>query len=431
MEKNEIILSQNKDDLTLKKEEDKKILSSIFFKKYKPIELISHGNYNYIYKGINIENNEDVAIKLESRNTSSENQLLENEISFLYMLRHIPGIVKIITTGHTKKYNILIEPLLGSSLYTLYLDNNKNFNLKDICQIAIQCIERLESVHNKGIIHCDIKPENFLIGLKDKRIIYLIDFGLSRKYRSDRTKNHIQFSITKTMIGTARYASRNAISGLQLSRRDDLESLSYTILYFLTKKLPWQGIKAKTLEKRYKKIYDKKEELEKWDKFKEIPEQIQNFIKYCKNLGFTEEPDYNLMKNLFNELMEKYKYEVDNNFSWIIDKSIIGSKMPEIFNRKKIPLIFKFMEKIEKKKMSLSVGDNIKYKFEFNKKNINDNYDKKRNNSPINNQIKEEDELNNNNIINNDDERNSSSINGVKQFKLGKYNNKEEEDENN
>ena len=429
MEKNEIILSQNKDDLTLKKEEDKKILSSIFFKKYKPIELISHGNYNYIYKGINIENNEDVALKLESRNTSAENQLLENEISFLYMLRHIPGIVKIITTGHTKKYNILIEPLLGSSLYTLFLDHNKNFNLKDICQIAIQCIERLESVHNKGIIHCDIKPENFLIGLKDKRIIYLIDFGLSRKYRSDRTKNHIQFSITKTMIGTARYASRNAISGLQLSRRDDLESLSYTILYFLTKKLPWQGIKAKTLEKRYKKIYDKKEELEKWDKFKEIPEQIQNFIKYCKNLGFTEEPDYNLMKNLFNELMEKYKYEVDNNFSWIIDKSIIGSKMPEIFNRKKIPLIFKFMEKIEKKKMSLSVGDNIKYKFEFNKKNNNDNIDKKRSNSPIN-QIKEEKDELNNNIIN-DEERNSSSVHGVKQFKLGKYNNKEEEDENN
>ena len=345
------------------------------------------------------------------------------------MLRHIPGIVKIITTGHTKKYNILIEPLLGSSLYTLFLDHNKNFNLKDICQISIQCIERLESVHNKGIIHCDIKPENFLIGLKDKRIIYLIDFGLSRKYRSDRTKNHIQFSITKTMIGTARYASRNAISGLQLSRRDDLESLSYTILYFLTKKLPWQGIKAKTLEKRYKKIYDKKEELEKWDKFKEIPEGIKNFIKYCKNLGFTEEPDYNLMKNLFNELMEKHKYEVDNNFSWIIDKSIIGSKMPEIFNRKKIPLIFKFMEKIEKKKMSLSVGDNIKYKFEFNKKNNNDNIDKKRSNSPIN-QIKEEKDELNNNIIN-DEERNSSSVHGVKQFKLGKYNNKEEEDENN
>ena len=376
MEKNEIILpneekekkEKEEDKLALAKEEDQKILSKTFFKKYKPLERLSQGSNSVIYEGINIENNERIAIKLESRNVPEENQLLQNEIFCLYMLRNIPGIVQMIASGHTKNYNILIEPLLGSTLYSLFLDHNKNFTLKDICQIAIQCLTRLESIHNKGIIHCDIKPENFSIGLKEKRIIYLIDFGLSKKYRSDRTKNHIQFSITKTMIGTARYASRNALSGLQLSRRDDLESLSYVILYFLTKKLPWQGIKAKTLEKRYKKIYDKKEELEKWDKFKEIPEQIQNFIKYCKNLGFTEEPDYNLMKNLFNELMEKYKYEVDNNFSWIIDKSIIGSKMPEIFNRKKIPLIFKFMEKIEKKKMSLSVGDNIKYKFEFNKK---------------------------------------------------------------
>ena len=431
MEKNEIKLPETKDELTLKKEEEQKILSSTFFKKYQPIELISRGNYSYVYKGINIETKEEVAIKLESRNISSENQLLENEIIYLYMLRHIPGIVKIITTGHTKKYNVLIEPLLGSSLYTLFLEQDKNFTLKDISQIAIQCITRLESIHNKGVIHCDIKPENFLIELKDKRIINLIDFGLSRKFRSDRTKNHIQFSITKTMSGTARYASRNALCGFQLSRRDDLESLCYVILYFLTKKLQWQGIKAKTLDKRYKKIYEKKQELEKWDKYKTIPKQIKNFIKYCRNLGFTEDPNYKLMKNFFIALLEEHNFEVDNNFSWIIDKSIIGSKMPGFFNKKKIPYMFRFMEQIEKKKMSLSVRDNIKYKFNFNNENNKDNNkDKKRSNSPINVAIKEEDELNNNNIINKDDdedERSSISDLGVKQYKLGKFSDEEEE----
>ena len=91
----------------------------------------------------------------------------------------------------------------------------------------------------------------------------------------------------------------NALSGLQLSRRDDLESLSYMILYFLTKKLPWQGITAKTLATRYKKIYEKKSELVKWDKFLSLPIQIQNFIKYCRNLGFSEDPNYKLMKNFF------------------------------------------------------------------------------------------------------------------------------------
>jgi serine/threonine protein kinase len=199
--KNEIITSEKviekKDtpEKIISPEEEEKLLSSTFFKKYKPFYQKAHGSFSFIYEGINIETNEHVAIKLEPRNAQSENLLLQKEIFYLYKLRHCPGIVKIITTGRTKKYNILIEPLLGGTLYSLYLDQNKNFTLKDICLISLQCISRLESVHNKGIIHCDIKPENFCVGLRDKRIIYLIDFGISKKYRSDRTKRHIQFNI--------------------------------------------------------------------------------------------------------------------------------------------------------------------------------------------------------------------------------------------
>ena len=127
--KDELLEKGNDIELSLAKEEDKNILSTIFFKKYKPIEQISKGNYSLIYSGINIETNESVAIKLESRNIKEENQLLPNEIFYLYKLRHSPGIVRIITTGRTKKYNILIEPLLGSTLYSLYLDHNKNFTI--------------------------------------------------------------------------------------------------------------------------------------------------------------------------------------------------------------------------------------------------------------------------------------------------------------
>ena len=425
--KDELLEKGNDIELSLAKEEDKNILSTIFFKKYKPIEQISKGNYSLIYSGINIETNESVAIKLESRNIKEENQLLPNEIFYLYKLRHSPGIVRIITAGRTKKYNILIEPLLGSTLYSLYLDHNKNFTLKDICLISIQCITRLESVHNKGIIHCDIKPENFSIGLKDKRIIYLIDFGLSKKYRSDRTKRHIQFNITKTMCGTARYASMNVLSGLQLSRRDDLESLSYMILYFLLKKLPWQGITAKNLEKRYKKIYDKKAELEKWDKFKELPTQIQNFVKYCRSLGFSQDPDYKLMKSYFYDLMNINNFYDDKNFSWILDKSIIGSKMPEFFPRKKYFSLYKFYDKIEKKKLSLSVGNHIKY--DFNQDKIT-NENKKRNNSPIN--LKIDNKINNNEENNQDEnvslsDKSNSSVNGVQNYKLGKFSDNDEE----
>jgi len=425
--KNEIITSEKviekKDtpEKIISPEEEEKLLSSTFFKKYKPFYQKAHGSFSFIYEGINIETNEHVAIKLEPRNAQSENLLLQNEIFYLYKLRHCPGIVKIITTGRTKKYNILIEPLLGGTLYSLYLDQNKNFTLKDICLISLQCISRLESVHNKGIIHCDIKPENFCVGLRDKRIIYLIDFGISKKYRSDRTKKHIQFNITKTMCGTARYASMNALSGLQLSRRDDLESLSYMILYFLTKKLPWQGITAKSLATRYKKIYEKKSELEKWDKFLSLPRQIQNFIKYCRNLGFSEDPNYKLMKNFFYDLMKQNEFVDDKNFSWIDDKSILGSKLPELFPRKKYNVsINKFMDKIEKKKLSMSVG--VEFKHDFNMDKINNK--SKRNNSPINLKVNYEDKKDKD--IESD--KSNSSINGVQKYKLDKFSDEEEED---
>ena len=424
--KNEIITSEKviekKDtpEKIISPEEEQKLLSSTFFKKYKPFYQKAHGSFSIIYEGINIETNEHVAIKLEPRNAQSENLLLQNEIFYLYKLRHCPGIVKIITTGRTKKYNILIEPLLGGTLYSLYLDQNKNFTLKDICLISLQCISRLESVHNKGIIHCDIKPENFCVGLRDKRIIYLIDFGISKKYRSDRTKKHIQFNITKTMCGTARYASMNALSGLQLSRRDDLESLSYMILYFLTKKLTWQGITAKSLATRYKKIYEKKSELEKWDKFLSLPIQIQNFIKYCRNLGFSEDPNYKLMKNFFYDLMKANDYVDDKNFSWIDDKSILGSKLPELFPRKKYNVsINKFMDKIEKKKLSMSVG--VEFKHDFNMDKINNK--SKRNNSPINLKVNYEDKKDKD--IESD--KSNSSINGVQKYKLDKFSDDEEE----
>ena len=377
-----------------KEKEDIEELPPLFFKKFKPIKKINQGSYSLIYEGKNITTNEKVAIKLEQRE-KNENELLKKEVGYLYLLRNCPGIVRIISFGITNKYNVLIEPLLGKSLYSLFLEIKKEFTIKDICLIAIQCLDRLESVHSKGIIHCDIKPENFAIGNDDKRFIYLLDFGMSKKYRSDRTKNHIQFSITKTMTGTARYASTNALSGLQLSRRDDLESLSYVILYFLTRKLPWQGIEAKTLSKRYLKIYNKKMELEKWEKFQQIPIQIQNFIKYCKNLKFAQDPDYKKMKDYFYDLMKELDIENDGNFSWIIDKSIIGSKMPDEFKKKKYSSVIKIFNRLTKSTI-------------FFNSNINSDRNKKDNkrNSPNNNiRIKKND--------NDFKEGISSSINAV------------------
>ena len=136
------------------------------------------------------------------------------------------------------------------------------FSMKTVCMLGIQMIERTEYIHSKKIIHRDIKPDNFCKGRnKNEHIVYLIDFGLSKKYWYTTHKCHIQFISGKKLTGKARYASINALSGFEQSRKDDLESIAYILIYFLKDRLPWQELKGKNKEEKYKKILEKKKEI--------------------------------------------------------------------------------------------------------------------------------------------------------------------------
>ena len=79
-----------------------------------------------------------------------------------------------------------------------------------------QMVQRVEFMHSKSYIHRDIKPDNYLIGLgKKSNIIYIIDYGLSKKYRDAKTHQHIPYRENKNLTGTARYASINAHLGIE------------------------------------------------------------------------------------------------------------------------------------------------------------------------------------------------------------------------
>jgi len=214
----------------------------LIFGKYQIIKKIGEGSFGKIFLGFNKNKMEYVAIKLEPK--SNALKFLKSEAIYLFMLKSI-GIPKLKAFGQNRKYNILVETLLGKSLSDLLKIYNNRLPLKDTLMIAIQVIERLEYIHSKFLIHRDIKPENFLIGYEDPYIIYLIDFGLCKKYRSNRTGKHIQFSVTKRCNGTPMFASLNSLKGYQVSRRDDLECVAYMIIY-LMKGLPWDSIRAKT-----------------------------------------------------------------------------------------------------------------------------------------------------------------------------------------
>lgn len=316
-------------------------IGKIFFKKYKIEKKIADGSFGTVYKGINIQNNSLVAIKLEDKKQSN---FLEDEAYNLLTLKNY-GIVEIISFGRTNDYNIMIQPLLGDSLYKLFLQRKKKFLLKDICLIGIQCIERLEWIHSKDIIHRDIKPENFVTGREDPSMLFAIDFGLSKKYRSSRTYKHIQYNnLTKGFIGTARYASVNALGGIELSRRDDLESFFYMIIYFILKNLPWQGVRAESIQKRNQKVYLMKKnfDIDSDTYKKKIPEEIRESFKYVKKLKFVESPNYQKIKDCFRRVLEKLGGDEGDVFSWV-DSPKEGGRGEDFRNVKKSKRSTKFV----------------------------------------------------------------------------------------
>ena len=168
--------------------------------------------------------------------------------------------------------------LLGQSLENLFQAQNKSFSIKTACMLGIQMIDRIEYIHSRKIIHRDIKPDNFVMGRGLKsHIVYVLDFGLSKKYWSSSHKCHIPYCTGKKLTGTARYASINALSGYEQSRRDDLESIGYIIMYFIRGSLPWQGLKINKKDDRYKKICEKKRDTSAKDLCSGFPHEFETF----------------------------------------------------------------------------------------------------------------------------------------------------------
>ena len=292
-------------------EEYDEIIGQVFFNKYHCIKKIGQGSFGDIYEAY--YNNEKYALKFENRKKNYN--LLQNEAAIINYLKG-PNIPFVKSFGFTAQYNILVMQLLGKSLENLLMER-KIFSLKTVCMVGYQMINILEFIHEKHILHRDIKPDNFVMGLDElSNIVYLIDFGLAKKYRSMTTL--IQYPMVKKnkLTDTARYASINALKGYEHSRRDDLESVGYILIYFLKGKLPWQGIHTKTKEEKYQKILEKKVEISSTELCDGIPKEFVEFLEYIKNLGYNEKPEYGMLRHLFDNIMEKNKFNYDYIYDW-------------------------------------------------------------------------------------------------------------------
>jgi serine/threonine protein kinase len=205
----------------------------------------------------------------------------------------------------------MIFELLGINLDVLFHLCNKKFTNNTTIALGLQIIERLEFIHSRHIIHRDIKPDNFLIGKgKNDSIIYICDFGLSKRFRDKKTGLHIPYKNGNHFIGTPIFASIYTHLGIEQSRRDDLESLAYILIYFRKGDLPWTKVKGKNRKEKYSKVLSLKININISDLCSDLPEEYSKFLKYVRDLQFEEKPDYDYLKNLLKTM---FVNEIENN----------------------------------------------------------------------------------------------------------------------
>ena len=300
-----------------KQEEDKdhqskdSMIGSLIFDRYKLIKKLGAGSFGSIYSAE--YEGQYYAIKLENK----DQNLLENEAYIMSYLNG-PGLPAVKSYGYSSKHNILVMELMGKSLEDIFESFVvKKMSVRCVCNIGYQMMEIMEYIHKKHIIHRDIKPDNFVIGRGvKKKYIYILDFGLAKKYRSSRTLEHYPVYKSKNLVGTARYASINALNGLTQSRRDDLEAIGYVLMYFLRGRLPWQGIPVKNKEERYRAIMEKKVATPAEQLCLGFPEEFANYVNYTRNLEYEQDPDYSFLKSLFVNVLKKDSLIIDCYYDW-------------------------------------------------------------------------------------------------------------------
>ncbi|XP_022771292.1 casein kinase 1-like protein 7 isoform X2 [Durio zibethinus] len=301
--------------------------------KFKLGRKIGSGSFGELYFGVNVQTGEEVAVKLESVKT--KHPQLHYESKLYMLLQGGMGIPHLKWFGVDVDYNFMVIDLLGPSLEDMFSYCNRKLSLKTVLMLADQMINRVEYMHSRGFLHRDIKPDNFLMGLGRKADkVYIIDYGLAKKYRDLQTHKHIPYS------------------------------------------LPWQGLKAGTKKQKYDKISEKKVSTPIEVLCKSFPSEFVSYFHYCRSLRFEDKPDYSYLKRLFRDLFIREGYQFDYVFNWTVLKypQISGSSRGQHSSGRAGLAAGRAIERPEKIPVGRDIGDRFSGAAEaFSKRNISSN----------------------------------------------------------
>ncbi|XP_027067690.2 casein kinase 1-like protein HD16 [Coffea arabica] len=279
---------------------------------YKVERKLGKGGFGQVFLGRRVSGGErttgpgavEVALKFEHRNSKGCSYGPPYEWQVYNTLGGSHGVPKVHYKGKQGDYYVMVMDMLGPSLWDVWNSSGQSMSGEMVACIAVESLSILEKLHAKGYVHGDVKPENFLLGqpsTPQEKKLFLVDLGLATKWRDSTRGQHVEYDQRPDIFrGTVRYASVHAHLGRTASRRDDLESLAYTLIFLHRGRLPWQGFQGdnKSFQVAKKKMATAPEALCCF-----CPAPLREFLETVVNLKFDEEPKYSKLISIFEGMI--------------------------------------------------------------------------------------------------------------------------------
>lgn len=278
---------------------------------YKIVKQIGRGGGSEVYLVLPYgasDKTTGAAMKIEAIGGMKRGLL--NEKKFIDMLDGDPRFPRLLACGEDRLYRYMVMGLMGPSMMTvLRCCGNRRLTMATVVRVAEWSLDIIETMHSRGIVHRDIKPENLLIRPGSSEPLGLIDFGVAKFYMDPETSVIYRRAFLTGFKGTPRYASVQALCGMDQCRRDDMYSWFYVICEMLQGSLPW-------VDKRTNCCL-KGEKMKFADTVRQsFPRQFHEIMMSIGATGFRDAPEYEFIREKIREMTLEYNVDTTTPLDW-------------------------------------------------------------------------------------------------------------------